>query len=739
VRGGCHFPISRSLPNYVRYVDVWRLFLTPLLTRIPIGIFGYLNYSTQRSQKEIVDHLLNGLQRLEYRGYDSAGFAVDTSGVNHDPIVVKATGNIEELRKVTEVEKNLKDDISYVHHVGIAHTRWATHGAPCNKNCHPQISGETNDFQVVHNGIITNYRSLKLKLESKGYKFKSDTDTEVIAMLCRYYYEKDPHQSFQNIALSMNTKLEGAFACLIKSPKYPTEMIAMKMGSPMLVGMNMEATPNYCDISYEMAEKGSHFRLKRIGGSRKSLPNTEDFNSRSSTEDRANVDLGSPLALQPDLPKMEFFVASDASAIVEHTKKVVALEDGDMLHCSEYGFSIFRSKDETEGAQLSGSTSRLVDQLEMDIEDIRKGNFPHYMMKEIFEQPVTIRDTMRGRLIKREDGYHVYLGGLRSYQKTIQASRRLLFVACGTSYHAAVATRQILEQLTGIPVMVELASDMLDRQMVILRDDTCFFISQSGETADTLRCLEYAKAQGALCVGITNTVGSAIARATSCGVHLNAGKEIGVASTKAYTSQVVAILLIALLLSEDSLSRQERRQSIMREMDRLPELITEALKTEKPIVTMAESLKDKSDLLLLGRGMQFATCLEGALKIKELAYMHSEGLLAGELKHGPLALVEEGLPVILFMTRDDTFAKLHNALQQVSSRGAKAIIVAEMEEEDPDIKNMASEVFRVPSTIDCLQGIVNIIPMQLLSYHLAVQKGFNVDQPRNLAKSVTVE
>lgn len=427
---------------------------------------------------------------------------------------------------------------------------------------------------------------------------------------------------------------------------------------------------------------------------------------------------------------MEFFVSSDPAAIVEHTKRVLYLEDDDIAHMGGGELHIHRLRRE-DGM----SSIRAIQTLELELAEIMKGKFDHFMQKEIFEQPESVVNTMRGRV--NFENNTVQLGGLKAYSQTIRRARRLIFIACGTSYHSCIATRAIFEELTEIPVITELASDFLDRKSPIFRDDVCFFISQSGETADTLIALRYCLERGALCVGVTNVVGTSISRETHCGVHINAGPEVGVASTKAYTSQFIALILMALQLSADRLSVSDRRLEIIQGLNSLPGKIKEVLAMDGELKKLAENtlLREKS-LLIMGRGFQNATCLEGALKIKEVSYMHSEGILAGELKHGPLALIDENMPVIMIMTRDSIFAKVQNALQQVIARKGQPIVICN--QDDPDVPKESKKI-HVPQTIDCLQGILNVIPLQLLSYHLAVLRGVDVDCPRNLAKSVTVE
>merc|ERR1712168_1333255 len=425
---------------------------------------------------------------------------------------------------------------------------------------------------------------------------------------------------------------------------------------------------------------------------------------------------------------VEYFFASDASAIIEHTNRVIFLEDDDVAAVKAGVLSIHRNNKE-------GDFAREITTLKMEIQQIMKGNFSSFMQKEIFEQPESVVNTMRGRMNFEVE--QVTLGGIKAYVPEIKRCRRLLMIACGTSYDSAVASRQLLEELTELPVMVDLASDFLDRSTPIFRDDVCFFISQSGETADTLMALRYCKQKGALIVGITNTVGSSICRESHCGVHINAGPEIGVASTKAYTSQMISLIMFALMISEDRISAQPRRSEIIQGLHRLPDQIKEVLALDSKIQELSKEIFEKKSLLVLGRGYNYATCLEGALKIKEITYMHSEGILAGELKHGPLALVDKGMPIIMICTRDNVFVKCMNALQQVMAREGRPILICTKGDEEP--QKFGGSVLEVPRTVDCLQGLLTVIPLQLLSYHIAVLRGCNVDCPRNLAKSVTVE
>ncbi|XP_071535444.1 glutamine--fructose-6-phosphate aminotransferase [isomerizing] 2-like isoform X6 [Panulirus ornatus] len=688
------------------------------------GIFAYLNYLTPKSRQEIIELLIRGLERLEYRGYDSAGIGIDslTNGVK----LVKQTGKVKCLRDKIEAQRQeLGFDRELQVHCGIAHTRWATHGVPSDINSHPQRSNEDNEFLVVHNGIITNYKDVKQFLVRKGHKFESDTDTEVIAKLVKHLHTLHPSYSFRELVEQVIQQLEGAFALAFKSKHFPGELVVTRRGSPLLVGIKTKEklasdhipvlyskdSPEKVDLKDNQADHRSHVYELPHG-----LARTE-----SSAE---FLPLG-------DDKQVEYFFASDASAIIEHTNRVIYLLDDDVASVDCEGIlKIHRLK-----RSLEDSHAREITTLKMEIQQIMKGNFSSFMQKEIYEQPESVVNTMRGRI--NFDSETVVLGGIKEHLSEIRRCRRLLLIACGTSYHSTIATRQLLEELTELPVMVDLASDFLDRNTPIFRDDVCFFVSQSGETADTLMALRYCKQRGALIVGITNTVGSSICRESHCGVHINAGPEIGVASTKAYTSQMISLVMFALMISEDRISAQPRRSEIIQGLRKLPEQINEVLALDCKIQEISKEVFEKKSLLVLGRGYNYATCLEGALKIKEITYMHSEGILAGELKHGPLALVDKGMPIIMICTRDNVFVKCMNALQQVTAREGRPILICNKNDEEP--QKYASSVLEVPKTVDCLQGLLTVIPLQLLSYHIAVLRGCNVDCPRNLAKSVTVE
>ena len=777
------------------------------------GIFAYLNCGVPKTRKEIVEKLLVGLKRLEYRGYDSAGFAVDESDEEGDEdaqngrgrarkekkgvVVCKEVGKIANLEALArkelfgedeeeEDEEKEKEEDGILNSnaksnetttkssnrsngkkrnasikpldfcASIAHTRWATHGPPNRINTHPHTSdSRENEFVVVHNGIITNHAPLRAMLERRGVKFETQTDTEVIPKLCKFLSDKfeesgEKDVTFRQLAMEVTRQLQGAYALVFKSTKYPGELVAAKRGSPLLMGISDDSGEVSGVIEGGLSDGGEDDILhkKTIGGSSKKRKSMTGAAADTVTTTTANSS------------KVEFYFASDASAMVEHTKRVLVLEDDDVCHCHDGTYKIYKVEKQkhsqhpgyTSGHDspeyglykpvvMSKEVERTIETLEMEVESIMKGEFDHFMQKEIFEQPEAISSTMRGRLVLDVLGAaeRVMLGGMSQFAATIRRSRRIILCGCGTSYNSAIAIRQLFEELTELPVTLELASDVLDRRCPFFRDDTCVFISQSGETADTLKALEYAKSKGALCVGIVNTVGSAISRATDCGVHINAGAEIGVASTKAYTCQIVAMVLVALSLSEDSRSKHARRDDIMQGLLKLPGCVKGCLKMDAKLLELAQELKDEHSLLIFGRGFNYATALEGALKVKEVALVHSEGILAGEMKHGPLALVDKHMPIIVVCTNDGSYEKQQSVVQQLKARDGRLILI--VSEDDKEMEKTAPDavILRVPKVEDCLQAVVNIIPLQLLSYHLTILRGHNCDQPRNLAKSVTVE
>ncbi|CAF1316395.1 unnamed protein product [Adineta ricciae] len=710
------------------------------------GIFGYLNYLVKRDRRFIADILINGLHRLEYRGYDSSGIAFDGDeylGQSDDPsskakracIVVRQKGKVEELEHATKSLENINWDAEFTVHVGIAHTRWATHGEPSAVNSHPQRSDEQNQFVCVHNGIITNYKDIKQYLTNKGYQFESETDTEVVVKLVKYLYDKHKNEkiTFQKLIEMACSQLEGAFALLFKSTHFPGELCATRRGSPMVIGVKCadQLAANHIPVMFSK----DLFNHQNTKDSRNDvhLSETTSSNLRGVFSPPLMItdQNTSELSVTGNDRSIEYYFASDASAIIEHTNQVIFMEDDDLAVVSNGALTIHR----TQHGEVSGQSAiREIHELKIELQQIMKGNYKYFMQKEIYEQPESVVNTMRGRV--NFNTRKVVLGGIKDYISEIRRCRRLILIACGTSYHSAVATRQLLEELSELPVMVELASDFLDRNTPVFRDDVCIFISQSGETADTILALRYCKQRGALIVGFTNTVGSSISRESHCGVHINAGPEIGVASTKAYTSQFLALVLFGLVLSEDSISKEPRRRAIIDGLQQLPDLIKKVLQCDKKIREYAEALYKESSLLVMGRGFNFATCLEGALKVKELTYMHSEGILAGELKHGPLAMVDDNMPIVMIIMDDPVKTKCMNAYSQVQARGGQPVLICN--DDDEELIKLANRNITVPRTVDCLQGILCVVPMQLLSFHIAVLRGYDVDCPRNLAKSVTV-
>ncbi|KAN0127400.1 L-glutamine D-fructose 6-phosphate amidotransferase [Lactarius tabidus] len=688
------------------------------------GIFGYCSFLKPKDRKEICDILCNGLAREEYRGYDSAGIGIDGDAPG-EVFYFKEVGKVASLRK--QIAASTMDTTKVFNsQVSIAHTRWATHGPPSVVNCHPLRSDPKSDFLVVHNGIVTNSNAIRLVLQNPK------PDTEAVAILTKYIYDAQPDKriTFTELVKTVLKELEGSFALVFKSKFYPDEVVTARRGSPLLIGVKTEKKLKVDFVDVEFAGQESDPKIVET-----LAPTTSSGLLAAPIVNPKIMRTQSRAFMSEDgLPQpIEFFVASDAAAIVEHTKRVLYLEDDDIAHIAEGELHIHRLRRGEEGQQTP--STRSVETLEIEIAEIMKGKFTHFMQKEIYEQPESVVNTMRGRV--NFDNNKITLGGLRAYLPIIRRGRRIVFSACGTSYHSCIATRAIFEELTEIPVSVELASDFLDRKTPIFRDDVCVFVSQSGETADTILAMRYCLERGALCVGVVNTVGSTMSRETHCGVHINAGPEVGVASTKAYTSQYIALLMMALQLSEDRISLTERRNQIIAGLHELPAQIRSVLAGDAQLKEMAEGVLAKStSLLLMGRGYQYATCLEGALKIKEISYMHSEGILAGELKHGPLALIDENMPVIIVMTRDSLYPKVQSAFSQITARKAQPIVICN--EGDEGISKDVQKI-RVPQSVDCLQGLLNVIPLQLLSYHLAINKGFDVDFPRNLAKSVTTE
>lgn len=699
------------------------------------GIFGYANFLAERTKDEISDIIINGLRRIEYRGYDSAGFCI-TDDSNKDFIRIKAVGKVECLAEIKSSQTDVDLTRKVLNHVGIAHTRWATHGQPSIVNCHPLSSDGKNSFLVVHNGIITNYKDLRIYLEKRGFTFESDTDTECAAKLALHFYRelerRGEEASFVTVVKRVVRHCEGAFAFVFVSSLFPNEMVAVRKSSPLLVGLRTSGKMSLDSLGVNYGTAKDDMPISPLASPRfspRASPRLGCFDQNIEAVTRGVEDC---TMHAHDGDQLEVFLASDASALVEHTNKVMYLEDNDIAHVSSGNVFIHRPHSR---AKETGSEMREIKTIETELAAIMKGNYDHYMLKEINEQRESVVNTMRGRV--NFESLAVSLGGLKDHVDDIRKSQRMVFVACGTSYHASLANRMLFEELLEIPVIVEIASDFLDRQPPIMRSDCVFFISQSGETADSVMALRYCLSRGALCIGITNTVGSTISRETTCGVHINAGPEIGVASTKAYTSQYVALVLVALQLSGQNLTKQARREEIIGGLREISSQIDKVLQLNDTIKSLSRGpVKDETNLLLIGRGYQHPTCLEGALKIKEITYIHAEGLAAGELKHGPIALVDEDLRIIFVVTKDSLYDKARNAMEQICARNGRPIVVCT---EDIVEDYSGHEVFAVPKTVDCLQGILMVIPLQLLSYHLAVARGYNADFPRNLAKSVTVE
>ena len=689
------------------------------------GIFGYCNYCVSKPLGSLVGNLITGLRRLEYRGYDSAGVCVDTP--DGKPVIVKRAGNVQVLHEAAVDGNVAKLDMDAVlqNTSGIAHTRWATHGPPCDKNAHPQASAEDLEFTVVHNGIMTNYLDMKQYLVGKGRAFVSDTDTEVIAGLFSHLYAQQPSITFPRLMMEVMTMTNGAFALAVKSVHFPGELCAAKRGAPLVVGIKRPAHKDPSATPPPESPAAAETPTSEMGHRRSTSIGDE-------WDDRV---LGAPN--RPGEP-VEVFVASDTAPLIEHTKQVMFCDDNDIVHVERGKVHIFNAmRMLKEGGKKMASEIRVLTQIETELESLTKGKFPHYMLKEIYEQVETVVGSMRGRLDFQTS--KVKLGGFsREKARFLYSARRFVFISCGTSLNACMAVRPLFDELAPCPIMVENASDFLDRKPKIFRDDVCIFVSQSGETADTLRAMEHCQTNGAVLVGFTNTVGSTISRSTDFGAHLNCGPEIGVASTKAFTSQIVCLCLFALLMAEDSIELQKRRNEIIEQLSTLSANVAQTLAaSDEPIKKLALQLAQAKSLLVLGRGYQYPTAMEAALKVKELTYIHTEGINAGELKHGPLALIDEHIPVVIICTKDAIIERVRSAVQQIKARNGRPVVV--LSESDPELEALAETVIRVPQTVDCLQSVINVIPMQLLAYRVAVARGNNVDCPRNLAKSVTTE
>ncbi len=612
------------------------------------GIVGYIG------KKEAYPVLIKGLRRLEYRGYDSAGVAlINNEGALN---VYKTKGKVDNLTEYCNDK-----DVSGC--IGIAHTRWATHGEPSSRNAHPHYS-QSHNLAIIHNGIIENYADIKQKLIEKGISFQSDTDTEVLVQLIEYVMVTKSLSLLEAVQVALYQVI-GAYAIAVVDKRDPKQIIAARKQSPLVVG---------------------------IGDG-------------------------------------EFFLGSDASPIIEYTDKVVYLEDGNI--------AVIRLGEELKVIDIQGEEQNLaVKTVDIDLGQIEKGGYPHFMLKEIFEQPECLTNCMRGRI--NVEGDHVTLSALIDYRRQLLHAKRIVIVACGTSWHAGLIGKQIVESLCRIPVEVEYASEFRYRNPVVTKDDVVIAISQSGETADTLAAVQLAKEKGAFIYGICNAIGSSIPRATDTGTYIHVGPEIGVASTKAFTGQVTVLTMFALALADakGTINRQEYLK-IVKGLNEIPEVIKDVLKTNEKVADLARTFTYAHNFLYLGRGYSYPVALEGALKLKEISYIHAEGYPAAEMKHGPIALIDSDMPVVVIATHNAMYEKVLSNIQEIKARQGK--VIALVTKGDDTIAKIADEVIELPDVLECLEPLVATIPLQLLAYHVAVCKGKNVDQPRNLAKSVTVE
>lgn len=612
------------------------------------GIVGYIG------NKDAYPILIKGLKRLEYRGYDSAGVALINE--NQDLNVYKTKGKVSDLENFV-VQKDISGNI------GIAHTRWATHGEPCSENAHPHYSSSEN-LALIHNGIIENYASLKEKLQEKGYSFKSSTDTEVLVQLIEYIKISNNLDLLSAVQLALGEVI-GAYAIAVLEKNHPDEIIAARKSSPLVVGIGQD----------------------------------------------------------------EFFLASDATPIVEYTDKVVYLEDEEI--------ALIRRHKDLKIVNLNNvEMLHQVKSVKLNLGQLEKGGYPHFMLKEIVEQPGCIHDCMRGRI--NIEGSNVVLSAVIDYKEKLLNAKRFIIVACGTSWHAGLIGKHLIESFCRIPVEVEYASEFRYRDPVINSDDVIIAISQSGETADTLAAIELAKSKGAFIYGICNAVGSSIPRATHTGSYIHVGPEIGVASTKAFTGQVTVLTMLALTLAkEKGTITQNGFLSIVKELNMIPEKMKKVLELNSKIAELSKIFTYAHNFIYLGRGYSYPVALEGALKLKEISYIHAEGYPAAEMKHGPIALIDAEMPVVVIATHNGLYEKVLSNIQEIKARKGK--VIALVTEGDTYISNIADYCIELPETIECLDPLITTVPLQLLAYHIAVCKGMDVDQPRNLAKSVTVE
>ena len=624
------------------------------------GIVGYVGY------RQAFPILIEGLQKLEYRGYDSAGVCINRSGASgsHPGIfeVIKAEGRVSHLKTLAEGKDTAGS-------CGIAHTRWATHGDPCTANAHPHVS-MSGDLAIVHNGIIENYQIIKEQLQERGYKFKSETDTEVLVQLIDYYYKSNGHELVDAVRRALG-RCFGAYAIAITEREDPDHIVVARKASPLVVGIGAEDN--------------------------------------------------------------EYFIASDATPMIEYTHKVVYLDDEQIADV--------RPGKEISLTNLGGDKATVtVHEVDVDISMLSKGGFPHFMLKEIFEQPDCLRDCMRGRVIlgDKEEDNRIVLSALNQCHDRLVNAKNIIIVACGTSWHAGLIGKQLIEQLCRRRVEVEYASEFRYRNPVIEADDVVIAISQSGETADTLAAIELAKQAGALVFGIVNVVGSSIARESDTGIYIHVGPELGVASTKAFTGQVAVLVMLALALGLElgTLDKKEYCRTIT-ELAAIPDKMKKTLQTNDYIKDLAKIYTYASNFLYLGRGFNYPVALEGALKLKEISYIHAEGYPAAEMKHGPIALVDANMPIVFLATHHQLYQKIISNMREVLARNGR--ILAIVTEGDDEVKKIARDTIEVPPTLALLAPLLSVLPLQMLAYHIAVLKGLDVDMPRNLAKSVTVE
>jgi len=613
------------------------------------GIVGYIGH------REAYPVVIQGLERLEYRGYDSAGIAL------YDGTELKVS---KTKGKVADLRDKLESEISTAGGIGIGHTRWATHGVPNDVNSHPHLSN-SGDLVIIHNGIIENYDALRQELIKRGYTFQSDTDTEVLVNLIEDVKKNEGVKLGKAVQIALNQTI-GAYAIAVFDKTKPDEIVVARLGSPLAIGVGDD----------------------------------------------------------------EFFIASDATPFIEYTNKTIYLKDGEM--------AVIRNQKKLKVRKIKDDSlvHPYIEELKLNLEQIEKGGYDHFMLKEIYEQPQAIKDTFRGRMLVKEG--IIKMAGIDDNIEKFKNARRIIIIACGTSWHAGLVAEYIFEEFARVPVEVEYASEFRYRNPVVFKDDVIIAISQSGETADTMAAIKLAKEQGAFVFGVCNVVGSSISRITDAGAYTHAGPEIGVASTKAFTTQITILTLIALRLAQATGKMPESEfRKYLQELERIPEKVEKALKCNDQAELVAAKYKDAPNALYLGRGYNFPVALEGALKLKEISYIHAEGYPAAEMKHGPIALIDEMMPVFVIAMKKGHYEKVVSNIEEIKARSGK--IIGIVTEGDTEVKRLADHIIEIPETLEPLTPILATIPLQLLSYHIALMLGKNVDQPRNLAKSVTVE